>query len=48
MSDRTAAIVLAHGSLADGLVSAVQLISGRGARPLRSESASGRTQCRLS
>jgi PTS system N-acetylgalactosamine-specific IIA component len=43
MSDRPAAIVLAHGSLADGLVSAVQLISGRGARlmPLSNEGLSG-------
>ena len=43
MSDRPAAIVLAHGSLADGLVSAVQTISGRGARlmPLSNEGLSG-------
>jgi PTS system N-acetylgalactosamine-specific IIA component len=34
MSDRPAAIVLAHGSLAEGLVSAVERISGRGARLL--------------
>jgi PTS system N-acetylgalactosamine-specific IIA component len=32
MSERPVAIVLAHGSLAEGLVSAVDLISGRGAR----------------
>jgi N-acetylgalactosamine PTS system EIIA component len=34
MSDRPAAIVLAHGSLAEGLVSAVERISGRGNRLL--------------
>jgi N-acetylgalactosamine PTS system EIIA component len=34
MSDRAAAIVLAHGTLAEGLVSAVERISGRGARLL--------------
>jgi len=32
MSDRPAAIVLGHGTLADGLVSAVDRISGHGAR----------------
>jgi N-acetylgalactosamine PTS system EIIA component len=34
MSDRAAAIVLGHGTLAEGLVSAVERISGRGARLL--------------
>lgn len=34
MSDHPAAIVLAHGTLAEGLVSAVERISGRGARLL--------------
>ncbi len=32
MNDRPAAIVLAHGTLADGLVNAVDTISGRGGR----------------
>ena len=32
MSDRAAAIVLGHGSLAEGMVSAVERITGRGAR----------------
>ena len=43
MSDRPAAIVLAHGTLADGLVSAVERISGRGARlvPLSNDGLSG-------
>jgi len=43
MSDRPAAIVLGHGTLADGLVSAVDRISGHGARliPLSNEGLSG-------
>jgi len=34
MSERPAAIVLAHGTLAEGLVSAVDRISGEGSRLL--------------
>jgi len=43
MSERPAAIVLGHGTLADGLVSAVDRISGEGARllPMSNDGLSG-------
>jgi PTS system N-acetylgalactosamine-specific IIA component len=43
MSERPAAIVLGHATLADGLVSAVERITGRGARlhPISNEGLGG-------